>query len=373
MLTKIGKFVVQSEIGRGGFGRVYRAYDPVVGRLVAVKVLTEGTADLLTRFRNEANVAANLRHDNIVTIYDYGEHEGKPFLAMEYLEGKDLLQIIAAKKPLSLLEKCKIMLQVAEGLDYAHRSGVIHRDIKPANIMVLAGGRVKIMDFGIARLTKDPDVTRLTQEGSMIGTLRYMAPELFSGSDATILTDVFAYGITFYELLASTHPFPAADAGALMFKLTTGEAPPLRDFISDCPETLQRIVNRLLHKDPELRFPNLRAVQIEIEPLRIELQMENAAELLIQAQTACANQQWQQAQSLVSDVLNVEPSNHVARSLWEDLQKRLQLRAIQPRIESLLKSGDEDLVQRRFSEAVASFEAALRLDKHDIRFLDRRS
>ena len=366
MLTQIGRFLVQSEVGRGGFGRVYRALDPAVGRLVAVKVLTEGSKDLLTRFRNEASVAANLRHDNIVTIYEYGEHEGNPFLAMEYLEGEDLHQIIAANKPLSLLEKCKIMLQVAEGLDYAHGKGVIHRDVKPANIMVLPGGHVKIMDFGIARLTQDREATRLTQEGSMIGTLLYMAPEQLSGSDATVLSDIFAYGVTFYELLAGRHPFQAADPRAMMYKLACEEPPPLRDFIADCPEALQRIIGQLLHKDPELRFPNLRHVQFQIEPLRIELQQENAATLLLQAQAALANQQWQEAQSLVSEVLSGDPSNRAARSVWEDVQRRLQLRALQPRIEALLKAGEEDLTQRRFSEAVAGFESALRLDKNNI-------
>src|ERR1035437_3952717 len=348
MLTQIGRFLIQSEVGRGGFGRVYRALDPAVGRLVAVKVLTEGSEDLLTRFRNEASVAANLRHDNIVTIYEYGEHEGNPFLAMEYLEGEDLHQIIAANKPLSLLEKCKIMLQVAEGLDYAHGKGVIHRDVKPANIMVLPGGHVKIMDFGIARLTQDRDATRLTQEGSMICTLLYRAPEQLSGSDATVLADIFAYGITFYELLAGRHPFQAADPRAMMYKLACEDPPPLRDFISDCPEALQRIISQLLHKDPDLRH-----VQFQIEPLRIELQQENAAKLLLQAQAALANQQWQEAQSLVSEVLSVDPSNRVARSVWEDVQRHLQLRALQPRIEALLKAGEEGLIQRRFSEAVA--------------------
>src|SRR5262245_37554075 len=142
---QIGRFLVQSELGRGGFGRVYKAFDPTVSRLVAIKVLTEGGKDILTRFRNEATVAGNLRHENIVTVYEYGEHEGQPFLAMEFLEGEELAYIISAKKPLTLLQKCQIMFQVAEGLNCAHRNGVVHRDVKPANIMVLADGRIKIM------------------------------------------------------------------------------------------------------------------------------------------------------------------------------------------------------------------------------------
>ena len=185
MPAQIGRYRVKSELGRGGSGHVYCALDPTVGRLVAIKVLSEASQDLYSRFHNEASVAANLRHDNIVTVYEYGDYEGTPYLAMEYLEGEDLQQIISSKRPLSLLDKCRIMLQVAEGLDSAHRQGVIHRDIKPANIMVLPGGRVKIMDFGIARLTQNPDVTRLTQEGAIVGTFLYMAPERFAEVDAT--------------------------------------------------------------------------------------------------------------------------------------------------------------------------------------------
>src|SRR5581483_11888884 len=127
----IGRFQVQSELGRGGFGRVFKAFDPTVSRLVAVKILTEGGKDILTRFQNEATVAGNLRHENIVTVYEYGEHEGKPFLAMEFLEGEDLHRVLKSKRPLSLLQKCRIMSQVADGLHCAHRHGIIHRDVKP--------------------------------------------------------------------------------------------------------------------------------------------------------------------------------------------------------------------------------------------------
>ena len=158
---QIGRYKVLGELGRGGFGRVYRAYDASMGRTVAIKVLTQRGKEVLARFRNEAQVAGNLRHENIVTVYEYGEHEGQPFLAMEYLEGEDLQHILSSRKPLTLLEKCDIMSQVAEGLSCAHRSKVVHRDVKPANIMVRPDGVVKIMDFGIARITQDRDASAL--------------------------------------------------------------------------------------------------------------------------------------------------------------------------------------------------------------------
>lgn len=312
--TTIGRFQVRTVLGRGGFGRVYCAFDPTVGRLVAIKVLTEeGGKDVLHRFRNEAIVAGNLHHENIVTVYEFGEHEGNPFLVMEYLEGEDLHQIIASHKPLTLLQKCSIMSQVAEGLACAHRHGVIHRDVKPANIMVLADGTVKIMDFGIARLTANRDATRLTSQGSVIGTLLYMAPEQFAGAETDALCDIFAYGVLFHELLTGKHPFEGADARTLMYKISFEDPPPIRASVSDCPDVLQNVVFRLLQKDRELRYQSFKEVQRDIEPIRLEFQQQRAAKLLTQAEEQFARKQLEPAQALVLEVLDLDPSNRLAR------------------------------------------------------------
>ena len=363
--SHIGRFQVRNQLGQGGFGTVYCAFDPTVQRLVAIKVLTEASKDVLSRFRNEAFVTGNLRHENIVTIYEFGEFEGKPFLAMEYLEGEDLQQIIASRKPLTLLQKCNIMLQVAEGLYCAHRNGVVHRDVKPANIMVLGDGRVKIMDFGIARLTSGRDATRLTSQGSVIGTLFYMAPEQLSGGAVDALCDIFAYGVVFYELLAGRHPFEASDAHSLMYKIGFEDSPPLTDLAPECPKALQTAISRLMHKDRELRYQNLKELQLDIEPIRIELQQQHAAKLLKEAQEFHARKQLVPAQSLVLEVLDLDPSNRLARSLWEDVQKQLQQRSLQPRIEALLKSADDQLARRRFTEAVQTLDSALKLDREN--------
>src|SRR4030095_5945140 len=150
-MTTIGKYKLEAEIGRGGFGRVYRAYDPSTRRTVAIKVLiSQKNEEVLARFRREATATGNLNHKNIVTVYDYGEHDNTPYLVMEYLEGEDLRSSLSSGKNFSLLEKTSIMSQVAEGLQYAHHRGIVHRDIKPANLMILSDGTVKIMDFGIA-------------------------------------------------------------------------------------------------------------------------------------------------------------------------------------------------------------------------------
>ena len=359
---QIGRYKVVDELGRGGFGCVYLGFDASVGRQVAIKVLTEGGKELLARFRNEAQVAGNLRHENIVTVYEYGEHEGRPFLAMEYLDGEDLQHILATHKPLTLLQKCSIMAQAAEGLYCAHRNGVVHRDVKPANIMVRPDGRVKIMDFGIARVTQGRDATRLTQEGWMIGTLLYMAPEQFGGAEVDALSDIFAYGVVFYELLTGRHPFEAPDSRNLMYKISFAEPPPIRNSVPECPEALERIILRLLAKERELRYQSLKDVLFDIEGVRIDLGRQRSEELLREAQVQLQKNEPDSAQSLVIEALGLDPSNRVARGLRETLQKQLQHRALLPRIESLMNSAENHLEQRHFQEAVHTFETARRLD-----------
>src|SRR5579864_4554706 len=148
LLRRVGRFEIQAEIGQGGGGQVFRAFDSTVNRVVAIKILTStNSADSLRRFRYEASAAGNLHHPNIVTVYEFGEEGKLPYLAMEYLEGQDLQNILKKGTPYTILQKVEIMTQVAEGLQHAHRSGVLHRDVKPANIMVLKDGSVKIMDF----------------------------------------------------------------------------------------------------------------------------------------------------------------------------------------------------------------------------------
>src|SRR5205823_426875 len=151
-------------------------------------------------------------------IHEFGEHDNLPYIVMEYLEGRDLHKILKNRIPLTLLDKVDIMSQVAEGLHYAHRSGVLHRDVKPANMMVLTDSSVKIMDFGIARLIRE-NQTRLTQEGYLIGTVLYMAPELLTGSDVDVLCDIWAYGVIYHELLSGRNPFESGNQHADMFKI----------------------------------------------------------------------------------------------------------------------------------------------------------
>jgi predicted Ser/Thr protein kinase len=362
---QIGRYKVEKEIGRGGFGRVYRAHDPTVGRPVAIKILTELNPETQSRFRNEATVAGNLRHNNIVTIYEFGVFEGFPFMAMEFLEGEDLHRMIASGRALTLLEKCTIMLQVADGLCYAHENGVVHRDMKPGNIIALRDGAVKILDFGIARVIRTPDATRLTQQGFLIGTLGYMAPEQLAGVDSDARCDIFAFGAIFYELVTGRHPFQAENAQRVMYRLSFDDPAPIQEFVAGAPDELQRVISKSIHKDREQRYQSLREIRLDLEPIRLELQKGRASELLLQARGLFDEKRLDAAQKVVQDALVLEPANTAARLLWETLQHRIQQRTLQPRIEALLDAGDRHLANRQFAEAEQSFQSALQLDREN--------
>ena len=366
-ILKIGKYEVQAELGQGGFGKVYRAFDPTVGRSVAIKILTtDGNKDLLTRFRNEASAAGKLKHKNIVTIHEFGEHNGRPFLVMELLEGQDLLQIIKDGVHLTLLQKMNIMDQVAEGLDCAHGNGVIHRDIKPANIRLLPDGTVKIMDFGVARMNRDRNETGLTQQGDLIGTILYMSPEQFAGSVADVLSDIFAYGVTYYELLTGKHPFKETDPARVMFKISMEDPAPIRSLVPECPEGLEEIIARALQKDRELRYQGLRDVRLDTEPLLFELEQDRARGLVLEAQKQSDAGEFTSALSIIHEAMNLDPGNRDLRQLREVVQRELQKQAIDSRVKAMLRTAEEQLARREFAPAVQTLELALKLDQTNL-------
>ena len=280
MLGRIGRYELQAELGRGGFGQVYRAHDPIVGRLVAIKVLVAtGDPDLLVRFRNEAGAAGKLRHRNIVVIYDFGEHDGLPYLVMELLEGQDLERIISTHQPMSLPQKVDVMRQMVSGLNHAHSRGIVHRDVKPANVMLVGDGTIKIMDFGIALLNQ-ATAARITPQGSLIGTFPYMAPEQFHGEASDPLTDIFALGVTCYKLLTGMHPFIAQEMASLMFNIMSKTPDPIRSLMPDCPEALEMVVSRLLAKDRDSRYQNLEDALFDLEPISVDLRKEQVQYLV---------------------------------------------------------------------------------------------
>ena len=362
-MNRIGRYEIQGELGRGGFGRVFRAFDPTVGRLVAVKTLTaSGEPDILIRFRNEAAAAGRLRHQNIVIVYDFGEHEGTPFLVMELLDGEDLERIIVNRRELTLLKKLDVMMQAAAGLHHAHSKGIVHRDVKPANIMLLADGTVKIMDFGIA-LVSQATAARITPQGSMIGTLPYMAPEQFMGSASNVMSDIFAYGVTCYKLITGIHPFHASEMAAMMYNITTRPPVPIRTLNPECPEVLEQVISKLLAKDLDTRYQSLEDAQYDLEPIILDLRKETSAALLAEARNLIAGDQLETAQSVLRQVIEIDHRNRAARELRDEIQRQLKEREVRPRIAALVSAGREQLVVREFDDAIQKFESALRLDK----------
>jgi tetratricopeptide (TPR) repeat protein len=366
MTKRIGRYELQEELGRGGFGRVYRAYDPTMKRLVAIKTLTAaGEPEMLRRFRNEATAAGRLRHQNIVIIYDFGEQDGTPYLVMELLDGEDLDKIISENRRLKLLQRVDIMMQVAAGLHQAHLGGIVHRDVKPANIMVLPDGTAKVLDFGIALLSQANTASRLTPQGSMLGTLTFMAPEQFSGAAPGVLTDIFAYGVTFYKLLTRQHPFYAPEVAELMHKIVTASPVPLRQINPGCPEALEEAVSKMLAKDPAARYQSFEEVRFDLSPVMRDLAKAAAEKLVAQGRTSLDAGQLDEAQRALQQALEFDPGSQDARGLREKVQRLLKDRAVRPQIIALTAGAREDLHGRRFEEAMQKLESALQLDKSD--------
>lgn len=360
-MEQIGRYEIQCEIGRGGFGVVYRAHDPVMRRNVAVKVLTTGSDPaLLARFRSEAGTTGNLRHQNIITVYDYGEHAGQPFLVMELLEGRSLQEVIRDGPPLSLFEKVNVLLQVAEGLRFAHDRGVVHRDVKPSNVMLLNDGGAKILDFGIARFL-DASRTRHTTPGFMLGTIEYMAPDQLQGVDADQLTDIFSFGVICYELLSGHQPFRADTASRIIYLLATADPAPLCQVVPGCPETLQNIVRTAIAKDRSQRYQNVQELLFDLAPVGAALRRERAVDLAAEVSRLIGIGDLDDAQSSLNRVLELDPACETGQELRREIQRRRECRDLLRRAESLVNTGEEQMAGKAFDAAIEAFQSALRM------------
>ena len=255
----IGKYQIVSRIGAGGFGTVFRAWDPVIKRSVAVKICDAGR-DVHARFLREAELAGSLHHPNITTVYECGMEGNTPYLVQEFLEGEDLSDLIARRESLELGEKIKILVGVTLGLEYAHRAGVVHRDVKPANIRVLENRVVKIMDFGIAKALDSP--SPLTGSGVAVGSSGYMAPEQVCGDAIDPRTDIFGFGVLAFELFSYEKPFANENLFRQLEMIVKEDPDPaLARRVPDLPLPLVEIVERAMQKSPHDRFPSMREVR----------------------------------------------------------------------------------------------------------------
>ena len=276
-IRKLGKYEIRRELGRGAMGVVYEAYDPAIERIVALKTIRsdqlEGAErrDVIGRFQREAKAAGRLNHPNIVSIYDFGEDNGISFIAMEFVSGRELKSYFENNERFPIADIVRVMGQLLDAIDYSNQYGVVHRDIKPANIILLPDGRVKIADFGIARI----ESSQYTQAGTVLGTPAYMSPEQFMGQTVDGRSDIFSAGVVLYQFLTGERPF-SGTATTIMHKVLAEDPLPPSMLNVQVPKPFDAVIRKAMAKRPEERYQSARefadaigaaaAVRTEAEP-----------------------------------------------------------------------------------------------------------
>jgi len=267
----ISHYRILEKLGEGGMGEVYLAQDTKLDRRVALKFLPAQLAsdgEFKERFKREAQAAAALNHPNIITIHEVAEYESRPYIAMEYVEGEPLKDLIT-KKDLPINKVIDISMQICEGLAKAHQAGIIHRDIKPQNILLDKDGRVRILDFGLAKLKR---AAMLTQIGTTLGTVAYMSPEQAQGKEADPRSDIFSFGVVLYEMITGKLPFKGEHEAAVIYSIVNENPEPLARYKSDLPDELQRIVDKAMEKNPDMRYQHVDDLGADLRKLKVEVE-----------------------------------------------------------------------------------------------------
>ena len=322
-MSKIGKYDIVQELGRGGMGVVYKGHDALMERDVAIKVMADlmlTVPEIRERFFREARTAGKLSHENITVVFDVGEEEGRPFIVMEYLTGSDLAEMLEKREPIPFLQKLDFAIQICRGLSYSHAHDIVHRDIKPQNIRIVGNGRVKIMDFGIARSV----TSTMTTTGAVIGTPYYMSPEQIQGRHVDKRSDIFSFGVLFYELLSGRKPFTGDVPTAVMFKIVYDAPPPLDDEQIDHRSGLRDIVLKTLAKDPDQRFQDLAEVADALENIVSDLRVAERkkmeqfrarlGKMISESRTLLKGNKFRRARDIVEEAARMDPANtEVAR------------------------------------------------------------
>jgi TonB family protein len=365
---KFGKYEIIGELGQGGMGVVYKARDPAIGRLVALKTLTPellSDPELLRRFYREARSAGNLQHPNIVTIYDLGESEGRPYIAMEFVEGESLQKIIARQDPIPLALKLRIISQCCQGLDHAHKHGVIHRDVKPANILVKSDGTAKVVDFGIAHL----ESTTITKTGVFMGTVHYSSPEQLNDGRVDVRSDVWSIAVVLYEFLAYRRAFEGANFASLIAKVLNTDPEPLTRFCPEVPPALEALIFRCLRKNPDERPQSLDELLLDLTPIEASLSQALVPELISQAQDLKRKGELSKAQERVRSALMLDSAHAEAKSLMSQITAEIKALEASSKLFQLVNEGERLLKQGEYVEALHVLSDALRLDPRDERAL----
>ena len=367
-IQKIGRYRVTGELGRGGMGIVYRGEDRLIGRRVAIKTLTEVTPELRERFHIEAR-SGILSHQNIVTVYEVGEHEGSPFIAMEFIEGDSLEKVLRQRKRLPLLEALSIVEQVCAGLGYAHGHGVVHRDVKPANILVRPDGRVTIVDFGIARLADQSQ--KLTKTDALLGTFHYISPERLKGEDSDGRADIWSVGVMLYEMLTGELPFKGSDVSSL-YRVIHEPYVPLATYVQDLPDGLSRVLDKALAKQVDARYATAEEMAFDLQALGEGMKHERIGALLETARRLAEESQHVSARTVLLQAQRIDPSNTETKTLLGDVQDHLRHMQRSEQLRQISEQAHNAADGRRWDDAIELFEQAQKLDSENAFNLDER-
>jgi len=371
VIQTLGKYEILAEQGRGGMGVVYKARDRVLGRIVALKTLTlelVDSPDSLKRFYREAQAAGGLQHPNLVTIFDLGEASGRPYIAMEFVEGESLRDIIERRAPMPLPRRLKIIRQFCSGLAYAHEHGLVHRDVKPANILIRNDDTAKVVDFGIVHV-ESSDMTvlqaaALTRQGMFLGTVHYASPEQLNERPVDQRSDIFSVGVVIYEFLSYRRPFDAPTAASVLSQILTKDPEPLSHVLPGIPPQLDAIVSRCLEKEPGNRYLSLQDLILELDPIAFALQHDLAQDLVSQVPDLIARRDFSRAREVLRDALLLDSSHPRAKSLMNDVVSEMRRFELSGKVEALLSEAQGFLEKRDYEVAVRSFEEAVKLDSH---------
>jgi predicted Ser/Thr protein kinase len=373
--SQIGRYQVKKTIGRGGMGTLLLAWDPDLERETAIKILRDDDDELRERFAFEARSAAKLRHPNIVTIFDVGTYDGQPFIAMEYIHGETLAEIVARQAPLSTVKRLRLIEELCEGLGFAHERGVIHRDVKPANLMVASDGVLKVLDFGIARLAGS---TGRTQAGMLIGTPNYMSPEQIVGREIDQRSDLFAVGALLYEILTYRQAFPGNLQTGILHRILNLEPEPLLEHAVGVDPALADIVGRALQKQPDNRYANLNDMRRDLLTVRERLEAsagkrgaqrspdsdkwarrraDEVSAHLARAQTAFASGDYESASQSCEQALMLDADDVRVNELFEHVRRVLDER----QAEQWLDVVERHLAQGELTAAQAQLKRVAEL------------
>ncbi len=358
-------------IGSGGMGIVYRAHDAALNRTVAIKMLKRmdagpGKVQQLEQFFNrELRATASLQHRNIVTVYESGEQDGNPYLVMECLDGEPVSRVINERRPMAIVDKLELFVQVCDGLQHAHdrKPQVIHRDIKPANVILLRDGTAKIVDFGIARVVGIETSTLMA--GQLLGSLSYLSPEQINSIPIDARTDIFSAGVMLYELLTYVLPFKGNEPAAVFVKILREDPPPLSTYLGEVPPELQACVNRALAKKTHDRYQTAEELGFDLLQIQKKIKQGMAADFMQRAEAAMHRGELERVKLHLQEILRLDRHHDQANRMLAEVRKAIQEQQRSAQIVQMRSQAQVALAGQQYEEALACADQALQLDPAD--------